>query len=391
MYAASKDYPQQLEELFPNDGQSFTLHGRVDAARKLLAVDETLRNTKGKKKSKKDVDESKPPSPLWDNIRSIVNGKTKKKDNGDDDETKAKLTPWATSYFVAPAHVRQKRVDKDTGKTNFMTTFFICPVGVGKSRFMAASVAKMKVPRWLTTIMLDNFLDQDTYLLATQQQNQLPLEVSDIRDMIKEGKVKKKNAADDDIITDIVSSKRAMTTRKKNLFMPSPTDKFGSRLERFWDATMTRVPNRIPNLLKLDNSGAFLPANMPTRFDVLNRETQHLQHSRDAQDTVRTCKKIAKICKYVFTALVCSKLYLTSIAAVVGGGVTSPASMSPALSWMIKMNSILKLSLVFPTLLLTGLVGKLAEKLRLEYYFKYTDDLRQRDMDNIPKKVWIDK
>ena len=63
----------------------------------------------------------------------------------DDSETKTTAakddeTPWATSYYEAPSHVRQKRVDKITGKTNFITTFFICPVGVGRSRFMAASI-----------------------------------------------------------------------------------------------------------------------------------------------------------------------------------------------------------------------------------------------------------
>jgi hypothetical protein len=37
------------------------------------------------------------------------------------------------------------------------------------------------------------------------------------------------------------------------------------------------------------------------------------------------------------------------------------------------------------------LVSSLANRLEKEYYFKYTDDFRRRDLKKIPTKIWIDK
>eukprot|EP00957_Ditylum_brightwellii_P006520 493794-Ditylum_brightwellii.AAC.1 len=67
-------------------------------------------------------------------------------------------TPWTTSCFHTPAHLRLNRVDKETGV----------------------------IPRWVFVIIISNLLDQDTYLFATQQKNLLVKEADNLHHMMKE-------------------------------------------------------------------------------------------------------------------------------------------------------------------------------------------------------------
>lgn len=197
MYSASKDYPLEIEQEYPNGGKSWLLKSKVDALDKLLDVDSKLRG----------IDEQK-----------------KKKKGGKEEEER-----WATSTFYAPIHLQLKRVSKETGETNFVSTFYICPVGVGRSRFMAATVAKFATPRWLQKVVTDNFLDQDTYLLATQQQNILSAEAKEIQEMMK-----------DDVSLSTPLRTKVMKTRRNMFCLTSPTEKVGARLEQFWDTTLLR-------------------------------------------------------------------------------------------------------------------------------------------------------
>jgi len=53
---------------------------------------------------------------------------------------------------------------------------------------MSASISGVKTPRWLSNFFVANFVDQDTYLLATQQKNLLAMEADELRDLMeKEG------------------------------------------------------------------------------------------------------------------------------------------------------------------------------------------------------------
>jgi hypothetical protein len=65
-------------------------------------------------------------------------------------------------------HNHNNRRDKN-GDTSFLNAFFLSPTGVGRTRFLAAGVGRtpIAVPRWLMHVLLNRFLDQDTYLLAT--------------------------------------------------------------------------------------------------------------------------------------------------------------------------------------------------------------------------------
>ena len=138
MYSASIDVPfESVVSEITNGGKGWTLKTKVDSRDKLLDVDRKLRSKlepagAGKKTNTKRAKKEKP------------------------------TTTWATFCLQAPTHIQLKRIDKVTGKVNFVTLFHVCPVGVGRTRFMGASLAPVKTPRWVTTIILGNFLDQDT-------------------------------------------------------------------------------------------------------------------------------------------------------------------------------------------------------------------------------------
>lgn len=325
MYSASATYPIEIQNHYPEDGKGWILESKVKAENKLLDVDAKLREAQ--EDSKKN--------------------KNKKKAKKDEKEL------WASSYFHAPIHLQLKRVDPETGSTNFVSTFYICPVGVGRTRFMAAQGSKAAVPRWMTKLFTDNFLDQDTYLLATQQKNILQEEAKEVGELIKSV-----SSAED-------LKSVSMTTRNKMFCLTSPTEKVGARLEKFWDETLLRVPNRIERLLQLNAVGAF--AITPPRKVVLDRKSQQLDISKDSQDVVKNCQKVSKYSKLLAVASIAVKFVNKAPKAL-----TSPTA------------TIASLGLCF-------LVSSLAQKIEREYYYKYTDDYRRKDLAKIPKKIWIDK
>ncbi|CAJ1942978.1 unnamed protein product [Cylindrotheca closterium] len=321
MYSASSMYPLEIQNNYPDDGKGWVLESKVQAQDKLLDVNAKLREAQGESKKKE-----------------------KKKDEKE---------LWASSYFQAPFHLQLKRVDPETGSTNFVSTFYICPVGVGRTRFMAAQGSKTATPRWLTKLFTDNFLDQDTYLLATQQKNILTAEAKEVEELLK-----------------TVSSAEelksvSMKTRKKMFCLTSPTEKVGARLENFWDDTLLRVPNRIQRLLQLNAVGAF--ATTPPREVVLDRKSQQYDISNDSKDVVKNCQKVSKYSKLAAVASIALRFTNKAPKAL-----TSPTA-------------------TIATLGLCFLVSSIAQKLEREYYFKYTDDYRRKDLAKIPKKIWIDK
>lgn len=327
MYSASKDYPLQVSESFPNNGKGWMMDSEVDAAEKLLEIDR--------------------------NFRGVVDKKKKKKDKNEE-------PPLATSSLQMPTHLQLKRVDRATNTTKFVSGFYICPTGVGRTRFMSAGFSKKPPKNWLTKLFLDNFLDQDTYLLATQQQYILQQEAKDIRKMMAG-----KNLSVEDLAT------KKMTTRRDMFCLSSPTEKACAKIEQFWDATLLRAPNRVQRLLQLDEAGSFLQT--PSREFVLDRKTQHLDITPSAQDVVRNCDKIISRSSVFMLTLVAAKLL---------GKFFSKAHV---------LNSVLK-----PWALLTvgGIAAAasfLAKKVKTEYYYKYTDEFRRNDMSKIPKLIWSDK
>ena len=129
MYSASPEMPLDIAESFDNAG--WTLTTRVPAREKLRHLDRLRRGQ-----------------------RTV--------------ELPHNIT--ATTTFYAPTHVTICRRDA-AGDTNFITAFWICPTGTGRSRFMSVGMGRLPlaVPRWLSHIILNNFLDQDTPIVASQQ------------------------------------------------------------------------------------------------------------------------------------------------------------------------------------------------------------------------------
>ena len=256
-----------------------------------------------------------------------------------------------------------KRLDKQTNTCKFVTTFYVSPVGVGRCRFMGASLSKMTLPRWLTKLALDNFLDQDTYLLATQQHHILSREAKDVRDMMKKRKAQKNDTPNSKDLPPL--ELQPMSTRRKLFCLSSPTDAFGAKLEQFWDATLLRSPNRISNLLKLDSAGAFLET--PSRTVVLDRKAQHLDICPDSQDAVKNFRRVERAGLILSVAAMLTRLLLTG-----------------------SERAFLKPSFTAWTVSISLFISFLARKVRREYHFKYTEDYRRKDMQKIPKNIWLD-
>lgn len=322
LYSASKEAPLSIEEDFINDGKGWVITSRVAAVDKLIAVDKTRR---GKK------------------VKEI-------------DESKVKIS---TSTFYAPTTVYMGRRDKETGDTIFVTAFWICPTGTGRSRFMSAAIGKLpiSIPRWFMHVNLNNFLDQDTHLLATQQRYVLDAEADAVESMN---------------VGELMS--KSTNVRKNTYVYRSPTEKLGARLGQFWDETLNRAPNRLSTLLPMKMSGQL--AKDPIRRETLDRELQHTRICPDSQGVVKKCHRVQIASAAAFLALLVLKTW--SVLALASNG-----------EFLGRVATVLKPSVMWKALTASFTTWWLAGKLRREFYFKYTEELRDRDLKHIPK-VWLD-
>lgn len=341
MYSASQQHPLQVQESFPHQGKGYRLETQVEATEKLLAVDKGLRAA------------DQPPA------RTFFMGTMISR--SDQEDVSSSQPPTASSYLEFPTHLQLKRIDKATNSTSFVSAFYICPVGVGRTRFMSAGLSKKPPKNWMTKLFLDNFLDQDTYLLATQQQYILQQEAHDIKKMMQD----ETNKSMEEL------QKMKMPTRKSLFCLSSPTDKMGAKMEQFWDATLMRVPNRNARLLQLDAAGAFMTT--PSREFVLDRKAQHLDITPSAQAVVANCDTIIARSKWFGVALIAAKV------------------ISRSLCQASKWNTILKPWVVLLGTGMATLASWFAQKVKAEYYFKYTDERRRKDLSKIPTKIWTDK
>jgi phenylpropionate dioxygenase-like ring-hydroxylating dioxygenase large terminal subunit len=327
LYSASKDMPQTLEEEHTNNGKGWKITSRVRASETLLAFDKLRRGDTGKESDKKE--DSVPPT--------------------------------ATTVFHAPNLVFQCRRDEQ-GNTGFLTAFWICPVGTGRSRFMSASIAKspISIPRWIMHIVINNFLDQDTHLLATQQKYVLSAEAKNVKELEN---------------SDL--NKMSTKTRKNLYVYRSPTEKIASRVGAFWDATLNRAPKRVNTLLDMDQGGAL--QYVPSRRMTLDRNIQHTSICCDSQGAVRNCKRIQRTSKVVSLVLVAFKAWAIMVLDATGG-----TSMFAS-----RLNRLLKPALLGWTIGLSTIASWLAKKVRREFDFKYTEDYRDKDLETI-RKIWLD-
>lgn len=343
LYSASRTNPQTIEEATTNNGKGWTITSKVDNTYELLQRNE-------------------------EEVISVL-GQTKKKRKYTKKEGEEIMK--STTTFIAPSMIYMgRRNDKGEGK--FATAFFITPTGVGKSRFMACSIAKIprwiNIPRWIGQVIVNNFLDQDTYLLATQQRHVLALE-SQLTKEIQQG---------DESTTDD-SNKTALPVRKRLYNYRSPTEKLGSKVGNWLDSTISRVPNRTPAILALGGYKSALKKLDMTRREVLDRHVQHTSKCKDSMDFVRFCKKLRRS----MTMIAILPVLLRTL-------MPFGTTMTFLNSFLLKVNSRLSPSLVLSIWAVSGMVSYLCKKLENEFKFKYAEEYRNRDMDKVPS-VWMDR
>ena len=325
LYAASKDHPQLVEESMSSDYKHLTFTSSVDAVDKLVA--KRNKQTINTKKTLTEMNEEKEPR-------------------------------QATTHFIAPNMIYMGRRDYKTGDTSFLSTFHICPLGAGRTKLLLSSVGKMKMPvsppRWLMHIFVNKFLDQDTFLIYSQQKYVLGEERDQVKILVNE-------EGEDEIYS------KHLNVRGKLYKRLSPTEKFHSRLGKFFDETLTKVPNRAKMLQNL-------PSFDKNREYVLDRYEQSTKHCPDSMKTVSNCSKIKTIS--VLTGLIASAMHILS-----RGHFSLPTIIKQ------KMLRVSKLS--FPILVVSSLAWMAANAVKKEFFYTYGEDDHRKDNKRMSKD-WPD-
>lgn len=308
MYSANAQHPLQVTEEWEPAGWGFS--SSVSAVDKVLKVDQDKRASLGMK--------TKKAQPKPGSIEKAI-------------EYEKTPDTLATSRLWAPTTVSLCRRDEN-GETKFITAFWVTPVGTGKSRFMSAAVSSVfpfQIPRWIFQINLNRFLDQDTLLVATQQPPLLKAEAEGVE-----------------------------KPRSSLFTYGSPTDATVRLIDRFWDSTLHKVPNRMRTLHQMYSAGKLNET--PSREVVLDRNTQHLKICPDSQGFVRNCRRITK------------------------------ASLAVTAVWVTKAlwDRALPRFRFLPVL--TAFVAWAADQLRRQFYFCKTEASRDKDLKQIPVKAWLD-
>lgn len=294
-YSGSSQYPLQVEESFHDGG--WRLSSRVAAVDKLLALDREKRKSLGLK--------VKVPKEPAENLT-------------------------ATTLFQAPTTVALSRRDPQNN-TKFVTAFWVCPVGTGKSRFMSVALSNsfpFDVPRSIFQMNVNAFLDQDSLLVASQQPKVLTAEAEGVEH-----------------------------PRQSLYAYSSASDRIVRLLDQFWDATLPKAPNRKRTLQQMYQGG--LLKSTPPREIVLDRKAQHLDICPDSQRFVANCKRIRN------AGLASAAMWLTRV----------------LFQRAISERWIPVVSAIFAS-------G--AELLRKQFYFAKSEKSRDKDWAKIPKKAWLD-
>lgn len=295
----------------------------------------------------------------------------------------------ATTTFVAPSVITLGRRDNVTAASSFLTGFWICPVGTGKSRFMSAAISKspIAIPRWLVHMNLNNFLDQDTFLLVGQNRAVLK---SEAESYLSESSDNESNNA-----------------RKSTYVYKSPSERMGVRIGKFFDATLSRVPNRKASLLSWYNRNSYgnrLFEDWPSREVVLDRYVQHTAICPDSMDVVKNCDKVIRRSKIVgaamlFTKLMSDKAPWPMLQAAQESFVILPTSfvaMKQILAqFAVKVMTLRIVQALMTKVALFSVLGIAvisywtASRIKREFFFKFDDALHKNDIKYIAKN-WVD-
>lgn len=186
--------------------------------------------------------------------------------------------------FQAPCHLKWSRVD-DEGLAPIFSAFWAIPTGVGRSRlmlrFVRSSMLWLQIPVWLYGIVSNGFVDQDSYLLATQQPYTLEAELRAL-------KAKEHGSSSHDGSAD----SQGPTKRKEMFSYNSSSDKLQLAIGRWIDVAVPRMPGRTAARLALHASSGGGEEILPQarREAVLDRWTGHTMVCPNAMDAyVRFC------------------------------------------------------------------------------------------------------
>ncbi|KAL7516682.1 hypothetical protein ACHAWX_001670 [Stephanocyclus meneghinianus] len=302
----------------------------------------------------------------------------------------------ATTTFIAPSIITLGRRTNSTSSSQFLTGFWICPVGTGKSRFMSAAISKspISIPRWLVHINLNNFLDQDTYLLVGQNRAVLKKEA--------ECYIAQSSSMENNTTVTSISSD---SVRKSTYVYKSPSERMGVRIGQFFDATLSRVPNRKEALLSWYNrnsNGNLLFEEWPSREVVLDRFRQHTSVCPDSLDVVRNCDSVMKISKVIGAALIFLKVMFRSspfpwlqesFSYAFPTSVHAARQILTQVIAKIMMNrvvqSLLSGKTFYSILSLLALSHWIAFRVEREFFFKFDDALHRKDVKYIANN-WVD-
>jgi len=293
----------------------------------------------------------------------------------------------ATTTFIAPSVITLGRRDNKTARSQFLTGFWICPMGTGKSRFMSAAISKshIAIPRWLVHMNLNNFLDQDTYLLVGQNRAVL------------------KKEAEEYLAGD---SGKDSNVRTSTYVYKSPSEKMGVRVGRFFDATLSRVPNRKEALMswyQCNIKSNILFEEWPSREVVLDRYRQHTAICPDSMDVVKNCDKVMETTKFFGAAVIVKKLMCEGISFPIlqtfQKSVPLPTAIRAAKPFLRQIvtrvmnfrivQSLMTNKAINAALVLASLLYWTASGIKREFFFKFDDAVHRADIKFISKN-WVD-
>lgn len=280
---------------------------------------------------------------------------------------------------------------------------------------MNAAIAKSPLtpPRWLMHIVVNNFVDQDTFLLATQQKYVLEAEAQVYRNHLLQQK--EHNSAVSSTSTSTSQRADSSTTSssevavmnmtssqvRKSLYVyRSPTERLAARLGQFWDHTLHRAPHRVHTLLQCYSSQMYQSLD---RSVVLDRYRQHTAICPDSMQAVKNCQKLQGL-SWILSLLVVgmkvlctrstSSIIPSSASAVSVTAAGSVVSVVHTYGWKLlqgihRVNTLLKPEWTSAVLSVAAVVIYLTEKIKREFVYKYTEAYRDRDLASMNKQ-WMD-
>ena len=368
----------QVDEDF-TEGGAWKITSSVNAVEKMIDYNTHVRSvavptSKDEKKEKTEKNEPLPPPKL------------------------------ATNTFVAPSLITIGRRTNSTSPSAFITGFWICPTGTGRVRFMSAAIGKLSIPRWMVHINLNNFLDQDTFLLVGQHRAVLKREAEGYLQKDEEGSLFDTTGVGSGGGTSLPWNNGV---RKSTYVYRSPSERMPVRIGQFFDATLSRAPNRRAGVLNWYAQNAKerkLLEPWPSRERVLDRYEQHTRICPDSMDVVKRCEGTMRWSKLAGAATILAKIAALSRSSV-GGATIAPSGVAgkfPAV-WrsFSRFSSVVSESAdrIFATILrdrtfysllsLAFLSHYIASRIRKEFFFKFDDELHRKDIKSIAKN-WMD-